>query len=120
MFGRSTRDTNCDCNRSDEPNLLQSIYLQNDQEVLAAIIRPKGWLGETLRPGRKEKDDDVKSSSLEPEAMIREAYLRTLGRNPEASELTVALDHLKQTDRRRGMRDLLWALLNTKEFITNH
>lgn len=121
VFGRSTRDTNCDCNRSDEPNLLQSIYLQNDQEVLAAIIRPKGWLGETLRPGRKEKDDDVKSASHEPEAMIREAYLRTLGRNPEASELTVALDHLKQTDNEgKGMRDLLWALLNTKEFITNH
>jgi hypothetical protein len=122
VFGRSTRDTNCDCNRSDEPNLLQSIYLQNDQEVLASIVRPKGWLGETLgNSGKKREDRDAKSTAIDPQSMIREAYLRTLGRNPEDKEFAVALDHLKQSkDEAKGLRDLLWALLNTKEFITNH
>ena len=33
VFGRSTARPNCDCSRSDEPNLLQLIYLQNDQDV---------------------------------------------------------------------------------------
>ena len=46
VFGASTRETNCDCNRSDEPNLLQSIYLQNDNDILATIDRPDGWLAE--------------------------------------------------------------------------
>ena len=46
VFGRSTRDANCDCSTSTEPNLLQSIYLQNDQELLAAIERPGNWLSE--------------------------------------------------------------------------
>ncbi|WP_406700640.1 DUF1549 and DUF1553 domain-containing protein [Singulisphaera sp. Ch08] len=119
VFGRSTRDTNCDCNRSDEPNLLQSIYLQNDQEVLASIVRPKGWLGEVLRPARKEDKD--KATPIDSEKMIREAYLRTLGRNPAENEVAIALDHLKQVKNEGdGLRDLLWALLNTKEFITNH
>ena len=40
VFGASPRDTNCDCNRSNAPNLLQSIYLQNDLEVTAALNRP--------------------------------------------------------------------------------
>ena len=43
VFGRSARDTNCDCSRSDEPNLLQLIYLQNDQDVLRALDRRDGW-----------------------------------------------------------------------------
>ena len=58
VFGSSTRETNCDCNRSDEPNLLQSIYLQNDAELYAAIDRADGWLVEkteatpgAVRPG---------------------------------------------------------------------
>jgi hypothetical protein len=102
--------------------LLQSIYLQNDQEVLASIVRPKGWLGETLgNSGKKREDQDAKSTPIDPQSMIREAYLRTLGRNPEDKEFAVALDHLKQSkDEAKGLHDLLWALLNTKEFITNH
>lgn len=124
VFGRSNRDTNCDCARTDEPNLLQSIYLQNDQEVLAAIVRPKGWLGETLAAsnGNKRREDrDSKPAPADTHALIREAYLRTLGRNPDERELTVALDHLKgQLTDEKGLRDVLWALLNTKEFITNH
>ncbi len=46
LFGRSPRDTNCDCAASNEPNLLQSIYLQNDQETLSAIDRRGGWIDE--------------------------------------------------------------------------
>jgi hypothetical protein len=49
VFGGSTRETNCDCNRSDEPNLLQSIYLSNDAEVYAAIDRGDGWLVEKTK-----------------------------------------------------------------------
>src|SRR5688500_15235895 len=33
VFGRSTRETNCDCSRSNDPNLLQSIFLQNDNDL---------------------------------------------------------------------------------------
>ena len=57
----------------------------------------------------------------ECEAIAREAYLRTLSRKPTDSELATATHHLAEAlDGARGMRDLLWALLNTKEFLTNH
>lgn len=184
VFGRSSRDTNCDCSRSNEPNLLQSIYLQNDQEVLAAIERPGGWLAESvgkavkgrnanptsatrpenaeqierrigevekrvrklradgetkraevlearlesfrsqLRGWKKENARDEKSapaSSFEVDRAIDEAYLRTLGRRPDGDEKGLARDYFaKSSNAEKGLRDLLWALLNTKEFITNH
>jgi len=118
VFGRSTRDTNCDCNRSDEPNLLQSIYLQNDQDVLTAIEQKNGWLAEVAgKPNREEAKKKVPNNKQ----VVREAYLRVLSRYPKDDELDRALDHLQQAKGdRSGLRDLLWALLNTKEFITNH
>ncbi|MDZ4851911.1 MAG: DUF1549 and DUF1553 domain-containing protein [Pirellulaceae bacterium] len=44
MFGKPARIGTCDCERSNEPNLLQAIYLENDEEVIAAIERRGGWL----------------------------------------------------------------------------
>ena len=37
VFGRSIRESNCDCDRSMDASLLQTVYLQNDSSVLAAI-----------------------------------------------------------------------------------
>lgn len=182
VFGRSTRETTCDCQASNEPNLLQSIYLQNDQELLNAIERPNGWLNQrasataksvianraaaetqvsslktrikdlekqakTFRDAGKDKAvkdtqlqlskrrDDLKAAEarleklanieipppFEADAIVREAYLRTLGRTPTDAETRRALGYIAAAgDNAKGMRDLLWALLNTKEFVTNH
>ncbi len=49
VFGRPARATNCDCERSAEPSLLQTIYLQNDSETLSFIERTGGWQKETER-----------------------------------------------------------------------
>ena len=57
----------------------------------------------------------------EVEQVIVEAYERTLSRRPTAAEADLARNYFRQAgDDAKGMRDLLWALLNTKEFITNH
>jgi hypothetical protein len=39
VFGRSERESNCDCERSEEPSLLQTVYLLNDKSV-------HGWLND--------------------------------------------------------------------------
>ncbi|MBX6311989.1 MAG: DUF1549 domain-containing protein [Isosphaeraceae bacterium] len=127
VFGASSRDTNCDCNRSNEPNLLQSIYLQNDQETLAAIERKDGWLTEFRASRAKQAKSKAKGTeeaaeeSLDLDALVRDAFLRTLSRRPTEPEAQRARAYLEQADdEAKGLRDLLWALLNTKEFITNH
>jgi hypothetical protein len=54
-------------------------------------------------------------------AWIREAFLRTLSRPPSGDELAAARERFSAVDDPTdALRDLLWALINTKEFVTNH
>jgi hypothetical protein len=48
-FGKPARETNCDCERSQDPSLLQTLYLRNDREMLAMIDRRGGWLESIAR-----------------------------------------------------------------------
>jgi hypothetical protein len=61
VFGRSVRVSNCDCDRSNDPSLLQTVFLRNDNEVLAMVGDPRtGWVAQIARelapkpvPGRQ-------------------------------------------------------------------
>jgi hypothetical protein len=117
IFGKPLRITNCDCERQSEPTLLQALYVRNDQELLEMLDRKDGWLMQ-LAGGKQSK---VPVDEMPVDEFIRSAYLRTLSRHPTDVELADCRTHLsEQDDRSDGMRDLLWALLNTQEFITNH
>jgi hypothetical protein len=68
--------------------------------------RPRTVLGKLL------------TDHTEDEAVASELYLRTLSREPTAKELEVALSHVEQSDSRiEGFEDILWALLNSAEFM---
>jgi hypothetical protein len=109
LFGKPPRAINCDCERSNEPTLLQTVYLRNDEEVLRLLDRRDGWLKQVAR-----------DKSAKPDDLIRQAYLRTLGRLPTEEQMTIAQEYLATTkDLATGLRDLLWTLVNTKEFIVN-
>lgn len=186
IFGRSTRESNCDCDRSEDASLLQTIFLRNDAEVARLLDdRRDGWVAEVTgtlqrnRPaaragmnagrmrqqvrrvrqriaelkknGKDEQaarleerlarlqkrfgNDDEKdgntpkpappktpaSQQLDHDQLVRVAYLRTLSRPPADFELQRSKEFLasaESTD--RGLRELLWALINTREFIVNH
>jgi hypothetical protein len=57
VFGQSIRETNCDCDRSDSPSLLQSIYLRNDAEMHQRLADKEGWVAQACKsigvPGPK-------------------------------------------------------------------
>ncbi len=113
VFGKPLRLVNCDCEREAEPSLLQSIFMRNDSDTLAAIHRADGWI--------KELEQRKSPAPLDAEALVREAYLRTLSREPLPAELTRSLQHVREAATLfEGVSDVLWALLNTQEFITNH
>ena len=46
--------------------------------------------------------------------------LAALGRKPTADELSMATQMLGSPTKTEGMEDLLWAMLNTREFLFNH
>jgi hypothetical protein len=60
VFGKPKRETPCDCERSNEPSLLQTVFLRNDQEMFKMIERKGGWLAEAsaaLPGGNKSAAD---------------------------------------------------------------
>jgi hypothetical protein len=63
----------------------------------------------------------TESDEQRVDGLIRQAYLRTLSRNPEEHELQLAREYVSDAgDTINGLRGVLWALVNTKEFIVNH
>jgi len=110
LFGKPARLINCDCERSLEPSLLQTVYLRNDGDLWKRLDPKTGWLAEV----KEQKRTDVPG-------LVRDAYLRTLNRRPYDGELKIAGAHFADNkDPVEGLRSLMWALLNTKEFLLNH
>ncbi|MBP85217.1 MAG: hypothetical protein CMJ64_00630 [Planctomycetaceae bacterium] len=184
VFGKSTRESNCDCDRSSEASLLQTVFLQNDREVLGLVGGARGtWIdmvARDLQPTKQPKDAqskrridglerqlaalekqvkrfrdqnntrgiekcELRMTQLEkqldaltvvskgekeaPDAdagekvvsYIEDAYLRALSRYPSEKERDRSLAYVKEASNPvAGLGDVLWALLNTKEFIVNH
>ena len=114
LFGKPDRAVTCDCERSNEPSLLQTVYMRNDGEVLGQLSRKDGWLQEITAAGL----EPIESRQDE---LIGEAYLRTVSRLPSTAEIEIGREQLAAAkDPATGLKDLFWALLNTKEFLLNH
>jgi hypothetical protein len=144
VFGKPLRTTNCDCERQGQPTLLQSLFVRNDTEMLEWLERKDGWLvetaktlGETLapettaakptavKPGKtKNPVEPTKTPAPEDavlDGLIAQAYQRTVSRSPTGAELARGRKHLAASENTiEGLRDVMWALLNTQEFLTNH
>jgi hypothetical protein len=109
IFGRPLRTQTCDCERSSETGLAQAMYLLNDTDVNRKINDPKGQLARLL----KQKKDDRQ--------LIEELYLSTLSRFPTDEEMKKALDYVASAkSREAGMQDMMWSLLNLREFVFVH
>jgi hypothetical protein len=112
IFGRPKRESVCECERVSEASLTQSLHLLNSGEVqqklTSGTARAAGW---------------VADSRSEPEK-IQELYRLCCSRAPSAEEESICMAHLAQRRAegklRQGYEDLVWTLINTKEFLLNH
>jgi hypothetical protein len=66
IFGQSTRESNCDCDRSEQANLLQAIYLQNDIDIHQALRQNGGWISQVTAawPKPKTEGDNQRTAAL--------------------------------------------------------
>ena len=63
----------------------------------------------------------VATETLKLDDIVNDAYLRTLSRFPTADEMQTSQAYIKaEADPVDGIRSVLWALLNTREFMVNH
>jgi hypothetical protein len=110
-FGRNQRMITCQCERSNEPSLVQALHISN---------------GDTLRSKLMSKEGKVEKLSAGSEPLYRlieELYLSALSRYPtdqEIAQLLAATSDAKQSERRLLIEDLFWAVLSSREFLFNH
>ncbi len=109
IFGRPVRASVCECERGNEPSIAQALHLMNSPEIMRKIQAREGLAARL----------SVEANT--PETIVEELFLATLTRYPSDMERTAAVDVFTNVpDRRETVEDILWALLNSKEFLYNH
>jgi hypothetical protein len=109
IFGRPSRTSVCECERSNEPSIAQALHLLNSPEVMEKIQHPHGMARELAKSAHARAE------------IVDELYLETLSRFPRDDERQLMLEAFAaSSDRQAAVEDVLWTLLNTKEFIYNH
>jgi len=108
-FGQPARELACECERESDGNLAQALQLINGPTVNEKIRNPNNRLGKLL--AAKMTDDDI----------LTDLYYAALSRPPFDDEKKLALAHVaKGMDKRKAWEDVLWALINTREFLFRH
>ncbi len=109
VFGRPSRETPCECERPKEANLAQALHLLNSPDLENKLRAPAGRIAGLV----KAKTADAK--------IVQELYLAVYGRLPRANEMTTVMTYVAgQPDKKSAFEDLLWAMVNSKEFLFNH
>jgi hypothetical protein len=107
--GRPKRVVTCECERTSDPNLAAVLHLINGDVIQRKLLDKNGRLAKFI------------ANKTEIETAIRECYLVTYCREPSAEELKYAQEFFASAKSpTEGYQDILWALLNTPEFLFNH
>ncbi len=109
VFGRPQRQTVCSCERGMEPSIAQALHLMNSEHTIGQISSSRG------------RSHKLADSGRSAEEVLDELYLCTLSRFPTAEEraaMLVAFADAESTH--AAIQDVLWVLLNTREFVFNH
>ena len=113
LFGRPARDTGLDSERGEDVTAKQRLYLFNSGKLTKQI-------NNMIIPGGKTIDGKPNPVlALKGRQRIEEIYWRIVNRAPTEKELSFLMADLKT---RKGggwfvYRDLIWCLINTKEFL---
>lgn len=109
-FGRPNSSADAPCERDTRTSLVQSLHLMNSRQIQDKIGHEKG------------RAKQLASSERKPEEIVEDLYLRIYARPPSADELAAALKpfQTEKADRQLATEDVMWALLNSAEFVFNH
>lgn len=109
VFGRPEASSACECERSGDASLAQSLHLLNSKDILGKVSSDQGRA--------KSLTDDTRSI----EERVNDLYMYAFSRAPNENELRIARNHIEtRSNPREGFEDIVWALINTKEFLFNH
>ena len=112
-FGRPNSSSDCPCERDMQTSVVQALHLMNSRRLQEKLASPDGRV------------QQLAASSRAPAEIVVELYLATFSRLPTAHELQAATEAFAAgagtpAARQAAAEDVLWALLNSAEFVFNH
>ena len=107
LFGKPQRMEACECERDTGSNMLQALHFINGKSILSRLTAANGRVAQLL----KEENSD--------EQLVTKLYLWSLCREPNQQEVEIATSFIKTYAERRkeAAEDLMWALLNSRDFM---
>lgn len=110
-YGRPQRNSavQCDCEREGSGSIFQVLTLANHPRVWEKIADPAGRVQKLLK------------SSADDPGRIDDLYLATLSRLPTEEERDACLKFMASSENpENGLKNVLWTLMNTREFLVQH
>lgn len=105
-FAKPRRVSVCECERPLDPNLAQALHTLNGDTIAKKIADKNGRVMKLLE------------THTSHEEMVAQLYLASLNRRPTEAEMSESRAWLAETqDRTEFYQDLLWALINSKQFL---
>lgn len=121
VFGRPENESVCECERIQSSSLAQSLHLMNSGDVKGKLANGANRVNQWLQNGKA------------PAEIIDELYRIAFSRDPSSQERETALAYVTEPKLdangmpvdpprilRENFHDLVWALMNSKEFLFNH
>lgn len=110
LFGKPRGESSCACERNDEASMTQALHLINGAGIASRLANPGGKLAAVTR-----------TAGITDEQIIEEVYLLVLCRSPHQHEIPPVKKYFTTLGKRpEAAQDLMWALVNSKEFLFNH
>ena len=110
-FGRNARDITCECERSNQPSLVQVLHLTNGATLNDKLAAKAGRITQLL------------AADPHPLQIVEDAWLRVLSRSPTDAERKPFEEMLAAAapeERRIVVEDMYWSLLTSREFLFRH
>jgi hypothetical protein len=110
-FGRNQREITCECERSNQPSLVQVLHLSNGDTINDKLAAKEGRVTELL------------ATDPAPADLMNQAWLLCLSREPTDREREAFLPMLATgapEEKRQATEDMFWSLLTSREFLFQH
>lgn len=110
LFGRPSRDTGLEAERGNGPSEGQLLHLLNSTHVHRKLLQSQRLMKLLRQEGKR------------PLELVKLLYLEVLSREPTPEELEAVRSYVQgaQLRPRDVAVDLIWGLVNTKEFLYRH
>jgi hypothetical protein len=134
QFGRPSRDTGLESERSNRPTASQRLHMLNSSHIqrkiesspalqalfASAATRPSGKFNKSRKSAKFSKPAQS-SGAKQPGEVVTVLYLTILSRFPTEDELKTVAEYVQSAaSKREAGVDLAWALINSVEFLYRH